>query len=139
MAQLGEFLPAGRGQPGGKLVQQTWIPGVGGTLKTFKDGQGYWVEMPGNGTLVISGRYLSAPPNVLPAYAVNAGWNLIGYTARYNMTNESAVDYLGPTVYNAAQANYAFNPDGDYYYQTWTYNAGLGYWLALSQNGTIYP
>lgn len=124
---------------GGKLVQQTWIPGVGGTLKTFKDGQGYWVEMPGNGTLVISGRYLSAPPNVLPAYAVNAGWNLIGYTARYNMTNEAAADYLGPSVYNAAQANYAFNPDGDYYYQTWTYNAGLGYWLALSQNGTIYP
>jgi hypothetical protein len=122
----------------GKLVQQTWIPGAGGTLKTFKDGQGYWVEMPNNGTLVVKGRYLSAPPSVLPSYAESKGWNLIGYTARYNMNGEAAADYLGSLV-GAAEANYAFNADGDYYYQTWTYDSGLGYWLALNAGGTIYP
>jgi hypothetical protein len=122
----------------GKLTQQTWLPGVGGTLKTFKDGQGYWVEMKNDATLVVKGRYLAAPPNVLPAYAASTGWNLIGYTARYNMTNEPAGEYLG-SLLGSAEANYAYNADGDYYYQTWTYNAGLGYWLALSKGGTIYP
>ncbi len=121
----------------GKLVQQTYIPGAGGTLKTFHDGQGYWVEMKSGGTLVVKGRYLAAPPNVLPSYAESVGWNLIGFTARYNMANESANEYLG-SLAGAAEANYRWNTAG-YYEQTWTYDAGFGYWLALSKAGTIYP
>ena len=107
-------------------------------MKTFKDGQGYWVEMPNNATLMVKGRYLSAPPSVLPSYSQSTGWNLIGYTARYNMTNEPAAAYLG-SLAGSAEANYAYNADGDYYYQTDSYDAGLGYWLALSKAGTVYP
>jgi hypothetical protein len=123
---------------GGKLVQQTWLPSAGGTLKTFHDGQGYWVEMTKADTLSITGRVLSAPPSVLPSYGVSAGWNLIGYTARDVWSGEWAGSYLG-SVWDTTQQLYSYNASGDYYVARSDMFPGEGFWLATSAPGTIYP
>lgn len=127
---------------GGKLVQQTWLPGVGGTLKTFKDGQGYWVEMNKAATLEVKGRILNAPPAPLPSYGVSAGWNLIGYTCNYNWgsgwDSAWADDYLG-SVWTNTQALYGYDAMYDYYVETDWMQSGEGYWLAVTAPGTIYP
>lgn len=128
---------------GGKLVQQTWLPGAGGTLKTFVDGQGYWVEMLKADTLSVTGRVLSAPPSVLPQYAVSAGWNIIGFTARDKWSGENYWEYLGASVYDKTEQLYGWDATNDYYVSVPSTSSmmypGEGYWLATGAAGTIYP
>jgi hypothetical protein len=125
---------------GGILTQKTYVPGVGGTLTTFLDGQGYWVEMNAAATFSVKGAVLGVPPSPLPAYAVNGGWNLIGYTARMSTPTRLVQEYLGPDNWAHALSVYQWNPAG--YYEVpggMAMNSGRGYWLAMSQGGTIYP
>jgi hypothetical protein len=126
---------------GGTLTQKTYVPGVGGTLSTFVDGQGYWVQMNAPATLVVKGAWLGIPPSPLPSYPVNAGWNLIGYTAAFPGTSLYAPDYVGASYWaNYYLALYQWNTAG--YYEVppaYNLNAGRGYWFGTSAAGTIFP
>jgi len=124
---------------GGVLTQTTWIPGVGGSLTTFVDGQGYWVQMNAPAPLVVKGAVLGIPPSSLPAYPIFAGWNMIGYTAKFGVPAEPWQDYLGLANFLHTVAIYRWNAAGGFYEVPPAAFAGQGYWLAVSEGGTIFP
>jgi hypothetical protein len=129
---------------GGVLTEKKWDPPIQ-QLTTMTTGQGYWVKMFSAGTLTNAGLFQPNPPNVPKSYNVSSGWNMIGYhatTAARLGTPPTVEDYLGTALIGHVQAMY--------YYQGGVYQAvtapttedmdvGYGYWLALSQGGTIYP
>jgi hypothetical protein len=103
-------------------------------LHEMKDGVGYWIKMTSNVTLTIHGSEFPAPPATPPVYHVVPGWNLIGYKEVVEMTVK---DYLA----------------GVEYVRLWTFVdgrwvavketdlmvPGRGYWIAVTEEGWIYP
>jgi len=114
-------------------------PAGPGIFDTMTDGMGYWVIMTADGepfTLTFEGVVIPAPPGVPPVYSVYEGWNLIGFKST---TPRLAGDYLaalGETV----TIIYGF-ADGFYFIveSTDLMEPGLGYWIAVTEPGTIYP
>jgi hypothetical protein len=112
-------------------------------LTEFRDGYGYWIEMlPGTATTTVtySGTVQPEAPALPKAYDVCAGWNLIGFKS----TNPIAAgDYLNalqdagiPTwtrIWSFTSGVYILVNSGDMMVP------GQGYWLAVLQDGTIYP
>ena len=78
------------------------------------------------------------PRELPPTYDVVAGWNMVGVKATNNVT---ALDYLDGTDYVRI---YGFK-DGAWFtipgpnYNTPEMVPGLGYWVAFTEPGTIYP
>ncbi len=77
------------------------------------------------------------PPNVPPSYTLSTGWNLIGFKST---TTRTALSYLTgvsgiTTIYrfDAATQIYVTVTGSD------NMTPGNGYWLAVTQTGTIYP
>jgi hypothetical protein len=71
-----------------------------------------------------------------PAYDVVAGWNMVGFKSTVNAT---AVSYLAGTeyvriyLYKNGAWDLIPSPYSD------DMEPGLGYWVAFTSSGTIYP
>lgn len=119
----------------------TWLiyaPPDFNSLTTVEDGKAYWINMQAEATLTVVGQAV-APPGYgppPPAYDVVEGWNMVGFRAMENMTVE---DYLLGTAYVRI---YGFDlGQGGWFSLTTGQNMtpSLGYWIAFSEPGTIYP
>jgi len=116
----------------------SYIPDAADDLVTMVDGKGYWVSMTSSDTLTVSGQEMPDPPAVPRTYDVVVGWNLIGFKST---TAAIASDYLEAISgkytliysYNAATQVYATVLASD------NLEPGKGYWLAVTEAGTIYP
>jgi len=123
-------------------------PGLG-DLEKMVDGKGYWIEMQGpHGdeeeyeeivTLTIVGQELPDPPDAPPAYSVVEGWNLIGFKSTTPRTVSSyllAIDGKYTIVRGYESAYFATYFDleaGE------NLDPGSGYWISITEPGTIYP
>jgi len=113
-------------------------------LDVMVDGVGYWVKMAEADVLVIHGINLPvAGAGVPPTYQLYKNWNLIGFKSVFP---RSVVDYLGPAyAAGAFQQMYYYQPvlGGSGYYMPVSLLGTLfptrGYWLAVSEKGTINP
>jgi hypothetical protein len=85
-------------------------------------------------TLSVSGKVNPLPPATPPTYSVAAGWNLMGFKSTCART---ATAYLGGVSWVRiwGYAGNAWIPvqGGD------VLQPGLGYWIAASNAGTIFP
>ncbi|TET73619.1 MAG: hypothetical protein E3J42_06910 [Dehalococcoidia bacterium] len=108
------------------------------TLTTIEDGKAYWINMANARTLTVIGQAI-APPGYGPppsAYGVVEGWNMLGFKS---MEPIHAGVYLEGTEWVRI---YGFDlAQGGWFPLVATDNMtpGLGYWVAFSQAGTIYP
>jgi hypothetical protein len=98
------------------------------------DGQGYWVHMTAASSISYHGKVNPLPPQTPPTYAVAAGWNLIGFKSTCART---ASAYLGGVpfvrIWGYADNAWVSVQSGD------MLQPGLGYWIAATGAGTIFP
>ena len=81
---------------GGKWLSATLSGGkLSGTLITLQDGYGYWIYMTVADNLFIVGNDFALPPATPPSYALNVGWNLVGFTPEPLIGPEATSTYLG--------------------------------------------
>ncbi len=115
----------------------TYVPEAGGTLTTMEDGRGYWVKMKAPAMLTVRGFEQVTPGETPHAYQVYPGWNLIGFKGARSMTR---ADYLG-SVDSIIDVAYGFKHPGGYYPVASgdDLDPGLGYWIAVTREGTISP
>ena len=108
------------------------------TLTTIEDGKAYWINMANARTLTVIGQAI-APPGYGPppsAYGVVEDWNMLGFKS---MDPMQAGVYLEGTEWVRI---YGFDLlQGGWFplVATDDMTPGLGYWVAFSQAGTIYP
>jgi len=134
----------------GKPVNAIWAYSGGawhyygdGVLTALTDGRGYWVHVTGTATtsIRVDGVVNPVPacpscaPDAPPTYAVAAGWNLIGFKST---CASKASDYLGSSVTWVKMWGYADNAWIQVHSDTML-RPGLGYWIAATNAGTIYP
>jgi hypothetical protein len=104
------------------------------TLDTMQDGKGYWIYMDAATTQTVFGVVNPVAPMTPPTYSVDAGWNLIGFKSTCTRT---ASAYLAGVscVRIWSFDNNAWVPvqSGD------MLQPGLGYWIAATGAGTIFP
>ena len=104
----------------------------GGELEEMVDGKGYLLKTDSTGTMTVSG-YEDVDLIETPrAYDVYEGWNLIGFKYTGNMNSS---EYLG-NVATSTDRLYGLNGELE---MDEDLTPGQGYWLAVSQEGTIYP
>lgn len=103
-------------------------------LQTMEDGKGYWINMEASDTLTVYGSEHVEPGYTPRTYDVYVGWNLIGFKETTIMTRS---EYLGSTdlITDRCYEGAAYNVIRSSDYMT----PGYGYWLAVTENGTIYP
>ena len=99
------------------------------------DGKGYWIEMSRPEVLTIEGQELPDPPDAPPAYSVVEGWNLIGFKST---TPKVADSYLLAidgkyTLVRGYEDSYFTVGTGE------NLDPGYGYWISITEPGTIYP
>jgi len=117
----------------------TFVPGAPSDLHSMEDGKAYWINMKAAQTLNLAGTKNPVPPALPPAYDVIVGWNMVGFKSTAN--NITVEDYLAGTEYIRI---YGFK-DGAWFtipgtsYNTTMMVPGLGYWVAFTEKGTIYP
>lgn len=114
---------------------RSYVPGgPTPTLTKIEDGKAYWIDMKNPGTLIVEGVAIVLPGQLPPAYSVREGWNMVGFKSMVNMTAE---DYLGGTgvvrIYKFVAGAWEIVP------ASYNMTPGLGYWVAFSEPGTIYP
>lgn len=113
---------------------QTFTPDAPGDLETIEDGKAYWIRMDDAATLTVVGVAIALPGEMPRAYRVEEGWNMVGFQS---ITEMDAQDYLEGTdlvriyrfkngAWSIVQPEVKLEP-------------GLGYWMAFSEPGTIYP
>jgi len=77
-------------------------------------------------------------PELPLAYDVLVGWNMVAFKS--TTANVPATDYLGGTeyvrIYRFENGAWFFIPGPPYEDPM---EPGLGYWVALTEPGTIYP
>jgi len=116
-----------------------YIPGVGGNLTTMEDGIGYWVVANGEATLTVTGQCMPDPPATPPMYAVYDGWNLIGYKSIITRTHD---DYL-LNVAGRYTVIWGYDEGWDLVFPlplgTGMLTPGQGYWVWMTEDGTIVP
>jgi hypothetical protein len=107
-------------------------------LLTMADGKAYWINMKAAHNLTLAGRENAVPPALPPTYDVVTGWNMVGFKSTAN--NVTAKEYLAGTEYVRI---YYFKNSAWYTIPGPSYNTtmvpGLGYWVAFTEPGTIYP
>lgn len=109
------------------------------TLTTIEDGKAYWINMKAATNLTVVGQAV-APPGygpVPPSYSVVQGWNMVGFRALDTMTVD---DYLKGTNYVRIYG-FDLGEGVGWFSLTSSQNMtpGLGYWVAFSTPGIIYP
>ena len=116
----------------------SFAPGASSDLTSMRDGKAYWVNMKAAQPLTLAGRKNAVPPALPPTYDVVVGWNMIGLKATNNVT---APDYLEGTkcvrIYGYKNGTWFLIPGPDY--DDPEMEPGLGYWVAFTEPGTIYP
>ena len=116
----------------------TFVPDAPSDLHSMEDGKAYWINMEVAQTLNLAGTEMPKGAELPPTYDVVAGWNMVGVKSTNNVT---ALDYLYGTDYVRI---YGFK-DGAWFtipgpnYNTPEMVPGLGYWVAFTEPGTIYP
>lgn len=118
----------------------TWSSYIPGgpppSLTTIVDGKGYWINMEAADTLTIEGVEIPLPPQVPPSYNVVEGWNLIGFKS---CDSRTASDYLAGIDGHYASM-YGYDNGSSFLVQPEDLlTPGLGYWLAVTEAGMIYP
>jgi len=107
-------------------------------LTQMVDGKGYWIKMSAPATLTIHGVELKPAPATPPSYKVVPGWNLIGFKEIDEMP---ANEYLGGIIDNVVTI-YTYS-DGVFQRISLTDGGqmvpGFGYWIAVTEEGYIYP
>jgi len=103
-------------------------------LHTIEDGKAYWIRMAKGADLTVVGIATALPGEMPRAYSVVEGWNMVGFQSTETM---QAKDYLEGTalvrVYKFESGAWSIvQPAQDM-------EPGLGYWVAFSEPGTIYP
>jgi hypothetical protein len=114
---------------------RSYVPGgPTPTLTKIEDGKAYWIDMKNPRTLTVEGVAIVLPGQLPPAYSVREGWNMVGFKSMVNMT---AGDYLDGTdvvrIYKFVAGLWEVVPASN------NMTPGLGYWVAFSKAGTIYP
>jgi len=116
----------------------SYIPGTGGLLTTFEDGNGYFVKMENPDTLTFSGFYYALTGDTFgapAAYHRGTGWQLMGYSLTSDTASMISSDYFDKSGFsditnihdfNAGTQKYETVADGD------TLVAGDGYWGYVS-------
>jgi hypothetical protein len=116
----------------------SFVPGGPSDLTSMRDGKAYWINMKAAQNLTLAGRKNAVPPALPPTYDVVAGWNMVGLKATNNVT---AADYLYGTryvrIYGYENGTWFLIPGPNYNYPEM--EPGLGYWVAFTEPGTIYP
>ena len=109
------------------------------SLTTMEDGKAYWINMSAATNLTVVGQAIAAPGvqgGLPPTYDVVEGWNMVGFKSTENMTAGNYLDGTDPVRI------YGFDiTQGGWFPLTTSQNMtpGLGYWVAFSEPGTIYP
>lgn len=133
------------GISGNFTLPNSWQNYVGtefDNLTSMQDGKGYFVKWTGSGSVDVAaaplnGVALPTPPNAPPTYALSTGWNLIGFKST---TTKTASSYL--TGVSGITTIYRFDAVAQAYVTVTgsdNMTPGNGYWLAVTQTGTIYP
>jgi len=116
----------------------SFVPGGPTDLTSMRDGKAYWINMKAAQNLTLAGRENAVPPALPPTYDVVVGWNMVGFKS--TATNVTAQTYLAGTEYVRI---YYFNNGAWFFIPGPSYNTtmvpGLGYWVAFTEPGTIYP
>jgi hypothetical protein len=116
----------------------SFAPGASSDLTSMRDGKAYWINMEAAQNLTLAGRENAVPPALPPTYDVVAGWNMVGFKS--TATNVTAEDYLAGTeyvrIYGYKNGAWFFIPGPPYLGYM---EPGLGYWVAFTEPGTIYP
>lgn len=95
------------------------------TVTSLITGLGYWARFPSSQTVTVSGTVVTN--KTIP---VTAGWNIIGF---FNTSVSTASITSNPAgIINSAYFGYENG-----YSQTTTLAPGKGYWVRVSQNGTL--
>lgn len=103
----------------------------------WRDGVGYWLEMNGPGTLVVSGTELDNKSAPL-FYDLYTGWNLIGFKSTITRKPE---DYLA-SVQGKYGIIYGYGSGGFFIVGTGGHDLmepGRGYWINMIEPGTLCP
>ncbi len=112
-----------------------WAPGdSASTLTAITDGNGYWLNMKSGTTFTVCGDTMPAPPEPPPSYEVCVGWNLIGIRSAEPV---EASEWLN-TIAGKYGTIYGF--DNGHYFSVGANDdlvPGMGYWIAITQPGTI--
>ncbi|MCX8009599.1 MAG: hypothetical protein N3A61_00455, partial [Ignavibacteria bacterium] len=95
------------------------------SVDTIKNGYGYWVKFPSSKTLNLTGTSVSNK-----TISVNQGWNLIG-----PFNNNVPIGSITSTPPNIIASNFYGYNNG--YFVASELNPGIGYWIKVSQNGTL--
>lgn len=116
----------------------SFAPGVASDLTSIRDGKAYWVNMKAAQVLTLAGREMPQGSQLPPAYGVVAGWNMVGFKS--TATNITAKTYLAGTeyvrIYGFKNGAWFLIPEP---YENPKLEPGLGYWIAFTKAGTIYP
>jgi hypothetical protein len=116
----------------------SFAPGAPSDLTSMRDGKAYWVNMEAAQTLNLAGTEMPEGTQLPPAYDVVADWNMVGFKSTNNAT---AADYLNGTeyvrIYGYKNGTWFLIPGPNY--DTPQMEPGLGYWVAFTEPGTIYP
>jgi len=118
-----------------------------GTLSCLEAGKGYWLYMKSNDELTFVGTWKNVGPSVPQEYQVFEGWNLIGYThwglpPVFPFQTQTVSQYLGGQVLGLMESMYRYDAQLQGYIELTDGSHmvdGAGYWLALSDMGTINP
>jgi hypothetical protein len=116
----------------------SFAPGASSDLSSMTDGKAYWINMEAAQTLDLAGTEMPEGTQLPPAYDVVVDWNMVGFKSTSNAT---AADYLAGTsyvrIYGYENGAWFLIPGPDY--DTPEMEPGLGYWVAFTEPGTIYP
>ena len=115
----------------------SFAPGAASDLTSMTDGKAYWINMEAGRTLNLAGTEMPEGTQLPPAYDVVVGWNMVGFKSTAG--NVTAKSYLAGTEY--VRIYYYENGHWDIIPADYTdyMNPGLGYWVAFTEPGTIYP
>jgi hypothetical protein len=115
----------------------SFAPGAASDLTSMTDGKAYWINMDAARTLNLAGTEMPEGTQLPPAYDVVVGWNMIGFKSTAgNVTAETYLDgteYVRIYLYKNGAWDLIPSPYSDFM------EPGLGYWVAFTEPGTIYP
>ena len=117
----------------------SFAPGAASDLTSMTDGKAYWINMEAARNLTIAGSEMPEGTQLPPAYDVVVGWNMVGFKS--TAINVTALTYLDGTDYVRIYLykNGAWDLIPGPNYDSPKMEPGLGYWVAFTEPGTIYP